>query len=319
MKDKYRMLCEKNPSIPIFSQSWWLDAVCGMEGWEVLLVEKGGEVVASWPYNVRKKYGMQWVYMPTLTQTLGIWLKYPDGQKYAKRLPYEKELIDELINRFPSVDFFWQQFHYSITNWLPFYWRGYKQTTKYTYVIDDLSDLEAVFANFEHAKRKNIKRAESLVSVKFDLGADAFYENHKMTLAKQGETISYSREVFERMYQACYQNNAGKTIYAVDADNHLHAALFIIWDSNSAYNLISTIDSEYRNSGAASLLVREAIRFVSDKTAKFDFEGSMIEGVENSFRQFGAVQRPYFAISKNSRRFRVCQSLRELAISMLKG
>ena len=34
----------------------------------------------------------------------------------------------------------------------------------------------------------------------------------------------------------------------------------------------------------------------------FDFEGSMIEPVERSFRQFGAKQTPYFSVSKTPSR-----------------
>ena len=73
----------------------------------------------------------------------------------------------------------------------------------------------------------------------------------------------------------------------------------MIWDAETAYDLISTIDPEYRNSGAASLAVYEIIKYVKTQgITGFDFEGSMIEGVENSFRKFGTVQTPYFFICK---------------------
>ena len=99
----------------------------------------------------------------------------------------------------------------------------------------------------------------------------------------------------------CYQKNCGKTIYASDQSGNIHSALFIIWNNYSAYNLISTIDPDYRNSGSTSLLIWEMIKYISDKTERFDFEGSMIEGVERSFRQFGAKQIPYFLIYKDKR------------------
>jgi hypothetical protein len=53
------------------------------------------------------------------------------------------------------------------------------------------------------------------------------------------------------------------------------------------------------NSGASTLLICEAIKLSqANKLQKFDFEGSMIEGVANSFKQFGAIQTPYFRITK---------------------
>ncbi len=121
-----------------------------------------------------------------------------------------------------------------------------------------------------------------------------------MTLRQQGATIGYSFEVFRRMYDAAYANNAGRTIYAIDAEGNLHGALFNIWSGNVAYDLISTIDHRFRNSGAATLLVYEMIKYLSDKVKVYDFEGSMMEGVENSFRQFGTTQTPYMAISKDN-------------------
>ena len=299
-KIEYRNLCKEKLSIPIFSSDWWLDAVCGKENWDVIVIKKNANIVATMPYYFSSGRLTKTIGMPQLTQTLGPWLRI-SKTKYADFLSEQKKLMTELIEKIPEFDFFSQNFHYSITNWLPFYWKGFSQTTKYTYVIDDLSDLESVWKNFCYSKQKNIKKAKKVVSVKFDLPAKKFYQNHEMTLSKQGEKIVYSYELFERMYNAGYAHDAAKTIYAIDDKGNIHAALFVIWDTQSAYDLISTIDPDFRNSGAASLLVKEIIEYVSTKTKKFDFEGSMIEGVENSFRQFGAIQKPYFNVYKDSR------------------
>ena len=297
-REKYKEFCIKEDGIPIFSKDWFLDTVCGVENWDVVLVEKGGEILASMPFYKKRKAIFTIITMPKHAQTMGIYLKYPNGQKYEKRLSYEKELMTNLIEQLPKVDYFNQAFHYSITNWLPFYWKGYTQTTNYTYVIENISDLDTVFKNFNHAKRKNIKKAENFLDVKFDLSAKEFYDNHKMTLEKQNAKIAYSFEHFNKLYDSTYSHNAGRTIYAIDSQNNIHAAIFVIWDKNSAYDLISTIDPTFRNSGAASLLIKKIIGFLSDKTDKFDFEGSMIENVEKSFRQFGAKQKAYSSITK---------------------
>lgn len=61
----------------------------------------------------------------------------------------------------------------------------------------------------------------------------------------------------------------------------------------------------------ASLLIREIIKYLSSKTRKFDFEGSMIEPVEQSFRRFGAIQERYFRTSKvNSRLLSLYRALK---------
>ena len=299
-KEKYRQLCKKETSIPIFSRDWWLDATAGIDNWDVVLVEKGGEVVASMPYMISKRYGFKCLCQPILTQKLGPWLKYPYGQKYTRKLEYEKEIFTMLIDKLPEADSFSACFDYNITNWLPFYWKGFEQTTLYTYVIETLLDIEKIKNGFSHAKRQNIRKAENMnLQVYFDLSCVEFYNHHKMTLSKQNvydKKIVYSYEIFEKIYNAAYSNNAGRVIYAKDVNGNIHSALFVIWDSNSAYDLISTIDPDYRSFGSATMLVLKMMQYLSDKTKAFDFEGSMIEGVENSFRQFGAVQKPYIMV-----------------------
>ena len=65
--------------------------------------------------------------------------------------------------------------------------------------------------------------------------------------------------------------------------------------------------------GLADRSIREIIKYVSSKTGKFDFEGSMIEWVENSFRQFTTVQMPYFNISKTySKKFKILETIKNI-------
>jgi lipid II:glycine glycyltransferase (peptidoglycan interpeptide bridge formation enzyme) len=312
-KNKYRELCKVESTIPIFSRDWWLDAVAGEESWDVLLVEKGDEIVAALPYMIKRMYIVKFITMPKLTQTAGIWLRYPRDQRYMDKLSYEKEIFSKIIEKIPKVDYFSQNFHYEITNWLPFYWKGYSQTTRYTYVIDDLKDVDLIYENFDRSKKKDVKKAKKIVKVGFDLSAREFYENHKLTLSKQGQEISYSYELFEKIYNSAYSQESGRIIWAKGENDNLHSALFVIWDEKSAYDLISTIDPEYRNSGSASLLILEMIKYLSNKTEKFDFEGSMIENVERSFRKFGATQKPYHNISKtNSKLLKLRAFLKEV-------
>ena len=89
--------------------------------WNEVTVERGGEVVARLPYVIKKRKGLTILSMPQLTQTLGPWLR-PSKAKYAKQLSEQKDLMTELIQKLPRFDYFFQNFHYSITNWLPFYW-----------------------------------------------------------------------------------------------------------------------------------------------------------------------------------------------------
>ncbi len=311
-KKTYREFCAIKRNLPVFLYDWWLDAVCGDDNWDVCIVRPDNEIIAFMPYYLKKVMFFKISTLPQLTQFVGPWINYPENLKESNRSEFEKKMMNELINQLPSSDYFDQNFHFSLTNWLPFYWKGFSQTTRYTYVIEDLVHSERVFANFSQGKRQNINKASELVEVKYDLGAEGFYQHHKDSLLKNKKQISYSFELFKRIYDASYSKECGRSIYAVDKNGIIHSALFVVWTKYSAYYLINSIDPDHKNSESASLLTWEIIKYLSDKTYRFDFEGSMIEGVERSYRQFGTVQKAYFNITKcNSFFYKIFRSIRE--------
>jgi len=299
-KENYRIFCEDNKSIPLFMQAWWMDAVCKSDSWDVFLYKKNNRIVAVWVYHFVKKMGFKIILPPKLTQTNGIWIDYSENYSKNERLSYEKEAMTNLIQQFDKLDFSYydQSFHYSITNWLPLFWNGFSQTTRYTYQIQDISNSNKYFNEFKKSKKSHIIKAEKLIKTDFELTGEEFYNHLEYNLNSVGKKVYYSKEFFLRLHDACKSRNQGCIMSAYDEKNNFHAALFIVWDENIAYNLISTINPQFRSSGASSLLFFEIIKHMSLKTKVFDFEGSMNENIEKSFREFGAIQIPYFRITK---------------------
>ncbi|MEG9296039.1 GNAT family N-acetyltransferase [Mangrovibacillus sp. Mu-81] len=311
-KERYKKLCLEDKTIPLFSRSWWLDAVCG-DNWDVVLVEKGGQIVASLPYYLEKRKNMTYIMMPKLTQTLGVWMKYPPKQKYVKKLSFEREVMKKLIKQLPKFDYFKQNFHHSITNWLPFYWEEFEQTTRYTYRIEDLSDLDAVFKYFKDSMRRDIKKANELVRVEETEDIELFYSINKLTFERQNINIPYNLDYLKRLDSACKEKNSRKILIAKDNDGRIHSALYLVWDENSAYYIMSGSDPELRSSNAMSLLIWEAIQFSASVSNSFDFEGSMIEPIERFFASMGAAQVPFHQITKkNSKVLKMKESLQSV-------
>ncbi len=313
-KDKYRKFCESEKNIPIFSKDWWLDCVCGENNWDVLLVEKGGVIWASMPYYKTKSFLLTKLDMPKLTQTLGPYIKYPKGQSVFKRLTWEKEITLLLIEQIPDCDVFHQNFHYNFTNWLPFYWNDYKQTTKYTYVIENLS-IEKFYQRFSTGYRgRMIKKAEkSGIKVIESDDVEKFYELNLMTFERQNKKMPYCFKLVEKIYKTCRQRDACKMFFSIDKDGDVVAASFLIEDENSVYFLMGGINTDKKVSNGMDLAVFNSIKHAIVKNKKFDFEGSMIEGVERYFRSFYAEQKPYHKVFKiNSKLYQLKKCLKEL-------
>ena len=286
---------DRSPQGVLFCRTWWLDAVAPGR-YEIVTVRKGNEIQAGWPVVWPESGGRGAITMPLLTQKLGILLA-PFQGKYAEGLSTEHRLIEELLERLPPAVHLDQRFHENFTNWLPFYWRGYQQTTRYTYVLDDLSDLDALWQRMRNTVRTEVRKAEKLgVRVRENDDLEYFYRLNCKTFERQRLRPPYDLAVLGRIEAAARTGGGRKILIAEGPDGRAHACAFLVYDRNCAFLLLTGADEQLRGSGAGSLLTWELIRFAATVSKRFDFEGSMLRAVEPVYRGFGGKQTPYFRI-----------------------
>jgi Acetyltransferase (GNAT) domain len=280
----------------VFEQPWWLDSVAP-GAWSEVVVRRGGAVVARLPYAHRRRFGLETIVQPPLTQTLGPWLAPGEG-KYARRLENENKLLPELIEGLPPFDVFHQNFSIRLTNWLPFYWAGFQATVRYTFRIEDLSDLDRIHSEFQDHARRAIRKAQRTVEVVHDCPLEELLRLDAQTYARRGRARRFPEALVRRLDAACAARGARRILGAVDASGRTHAALYVVWDDRTMYALINAADAELRSSGANSLLYWEAIGLAAEVSRAFDFEGSMVEPIARFFRGFGGRQVPYLLVTK---------------------
>lgn len=262
-------------------------------------MEKGGEVHARLPFQIKKKYGFTILKQPPLTQFLGPWFKDIPGSKYSKKLAREKDLTEMLLSKLPYCDYFIQNFSSEIVNWLPWYWSGYNQTTCYTYRLSDLSNIDNVWDSMESKIRTDIRKAEKhgIKSVETD-NIDIFWCVLEKTFLRQGKVVPYSLIFLKNLDLAARERESRKILLGQDSQGKIHSVCYLVWNADCIWYLIGGGDPELRSSGATSLVLWDAIKYAAGERKIFDFEGSMIEPVERFFRGFGAKQTPYSTISK---------------------
>ena len=306
---RYRAFCATAPDVPVFAQPWYLDSCCDGGTWGAVLAEDAGRVVAALPYFEKQKGPFRYATMPAFAKWLGPYL-LPEFRGVLKK---EHVLLAELIRQLPPFAAFKQNFYPTATNWLPFYWEQFQQTTYYTYRLNGLQQLSQIEAGLNRNARRNIQKAQQQVQVVHDLGAHRFYEINKLSFDRQGLPTPYSWAQFERHDAALAAHGARQLFFAVDAQQRVHSAACLIWDQHTAYYHLAGDDPSLRESGAGLLLIWEAIRYTSEVLSLncFDFEGSMLPAIERIRVQFGAVQTPYFFVWKyNSRAFELLEKLK---------
>ena len=309
LKEKYRVLCGEDNTIPMFMQPWWLDAVCKKGSWEVCLsFDNAGEINGALIYYaVKLRSLVTAIVMPELTPHTGIWLNLPNIHKLKKHSQYTntKKIVASLVAQIPQVSLFHQKIHVGLTDWQPFFWEGYHGEIHYTYTLD-LTDTQKIYADMKGSVRTAIKKANTIVKVELCEDISAFYALCKKSLEKQSAKQPFLFETLISLDKVLQERNCRKIFLARDAEGNAHGAVYIVYDDDkkSAHYLIGGSDPVLRQSGAVMLLLWQAILDAGERGyTLFDFEGSMIPTVENAFRNFGATQTPFFRITKSKYKF----------------
>lgn len=294
----------------IFTEPWFLDAVA--PGQWIEIRANDGEASARFVAIERKlPFGRVSLGHGPLLPRLGPEYHGFDHRSTPARLSQEHQLLGAIIEQLPKHDDFIVAFHWTSTNAMAFEWAGFDLRVVYTYLLQDLSDLDAVWEGFTTRARTAVRKAERSVVVTegepFEL-----YRQLGLTFAAQDRSVRYPFATLERAVAALEAHGQGQILAARDDSGTIHAAQLVAWDSTCGYYLVAGSDPALRSSGAMSLLMWEAIKLTAKHAPKFDFEGSRHRGIEQFIRSFGGEQIPYVQVTRSSWIGRALRALGQL-------
>lgn len=301
-KNQYRLLCHEKGITSLFLQPWWLDAA---GPWDVSFAYRNNRMIGALPFAIGRRWGIRFIGMPAFTHHMQVWMEKPQDISGHKWLTREKQIIWSLIDQLPPFGFFSMVFdENSFDNWLPFYWKGFRQEMRYTFAIDN-TKADEIDENSSRNIRRNIRDASQEFSIREITDGARFHELCINTYKRQKLKLPYSFEKFSAADQAIITQHAGIKLGAFSSDNHLMAVAYLLWDNEKAYYLLAGDSDTGRSKGANIQLCREALRisFEERNVKTFDFCGSMIEPITEIRRQFGARTVPLMKIFKANYRW----------------
>ena len=296
-KDKYSVFCETRDDIPVFSEPWWLDAVCVDGDWDVCIYEEKGHILGVLPYYKTTYFGFQVIRMPKLTPYLGIQFTYPQNLSPEKRYHYEQKITSKLIDQLPKV-FFSQQIHNpKFLNWLPFYWAGFKQTTKYSFIFN-IQDTRQIYSSFRRNLKRNLRIGAKTMHCEKSGSLKLFYSLHEKTFQRQGLKVPYTFDFLLKL-DSILQKKKQRIIFATsNQSGETIATGYFVWDKENVYFLMSgRLNS---NRVALSWTIWHAMQYFSPKVKYFDFSGSIIKNFAMFNNKFTSSMLPYHHITKGS-------------------
>ena len=303
--EEWDRFVDLSPQGSIFAKTFYLDAI-GLP-YKIGAVFKGESIQGG---IVLAKNEIRAYSNPLFAKYLGVLLRPIEG-KYVNRLTTEKKIIENIVLEIRWCKSFDYTFHPNFNNWLPFYWNGHAQETRYTYKIHNLENMGQILDNMDSIARNEIRKAQkNKVRIKDEVSPRDFYQINRLTYERQGGTIPYSFAFFERFYNRLRGHSAIKLLGATDHGGRYYAVCGIVYDEECSYFILNGINHNMPKVGANALLVMRTIEFASEVSRGFDFEGSMIRPIESFYRGFGGILTSYYHIWKsnllnNAKRFAI--------------
>lgn len=269
--------------LPLFHQPWWLDAVCSGK-WDVALVKEQEKIVAVWPYQLEKKWGFTMLRNPLLTAYLGPFFLVEASD----------DLLLKLWNQLPKASMLqWTCFpEFLLVDFLKTKNINYQK--RRTYYIDLKESEEVIWSKIFPKRKNDIRKAQQdLVLRHSDIDVDLFAQWHQRSFNEKGKTYPFSVSFLKKIFLTATENKSSFSLSAFDQQNNCIAQVWLAYDQDKMYYLLSATAAETHR-GAVALLIWTAILEAKTKSLSiFDFEGSLDEGIAKFFQRFGGIEKSY--------------------------
>lgn len=281
----------------LFQRSDWVSLFADkMQRYGVF--NKGGDMVGGFTLYHDRYFGMKMLRWAPFTPTCGPFMQLRSQNTVA--ILEERRAVVEAMSEYldalnPAICMI--PLCQSVTDPLPFFWRGYKVIPNYTYILDLEQAPEQIKANMSPERRKNITKANK-DGIKALLVSD-------MTIVRELVRATFDRQD-KRVDVKCldailfgYAKQGNYFAYVAYQDCTPIACNFIVHDNQTAYYLMGGYKADEKHHGAGASAMLAAIKHAQEIGLRhFDFEGSVVPAIERYFRGFGGVLTPYYTINK---------------------
>lgn len=286
------------PIIGVFGSRQWLKAY-GNKLTMVGIYKDEHQLIGGFYYLNTKKFGFTFIKLPPYTPHCGLFFTSQSTNRSSVN-NFSKEIITEVCSYFSALKSALTvlAFPSNIIDLQPFIWEKYKVIPNYTYRIDLSRSLENIQSNFDSKNRNVINKA---------IKENVIIEENKLT---KSELFSFFNNALSSTDANIYEDEL-KNIFNVFSDSgnsfsmearknsELLGVVFCIYDKNVCYYLLGGVNKSSGIQGVNNLLVQKSIeKAKSLGCITFDFEGSMLKGVEKFFRAFGPDLVPYYTVNK---------------------
>ncbi len=267
---KYDTCIEESINVRIYAYSWYLD--CVADNWDALVLN---DYEAVMPLPRRKKYGLNYIYQIPWVQQLGVFSKDNTNESLVQNF------IDHIPKKFVLVDYMFN----TKNNFLSKY--AVKRTN---YVLNLDKSFDEISQNYNKNRKRIIRREFS----DYIIDKNGSIEDFLDLYVNQNVNYKTHKDSYEKLQKLLNIKCSSVYIWNVYKNEELLAGLVWLIDKNRITYLLPVATDLAKKDNIPTFIINELIKEYQNTNYILDFEGSMIEGVANFYRSFGAVKEEYY-------------------------
>lgn len=265
----------------IYAYSFYLDHMA--TEWDALVL---GDYEAVMPLPKRKKWGIQYVYQPAFTASLGVFgnqLTEAMVEDFVRAIPSTIKLIDTRLNQgnilaAPS---------------------GFSKLHN-NFVLSLRPSYEQLYNGYRENIKRNIKRARQLNNrYATEVPVEEVVRLSHLQMGSVSEVTETDYANFTRLYHYLHQKQQAVACGVYTAANELVASCVYFFSHNRAYYILVGNHPNGRTQGASHFLIDRFIHDHAGSSLLLDFEGSDIRNLAFFYSSFGAELEIYPALYIN--------------------
>lgn len=276
----------RSPNGLIYATSIYLDQMS--PAWAAVVAPDYSWVM---PLTCNTKFGISYLFQPPFTQQTGVFAK-----AQTALIPWE-EIFTAVNKRYR----FWEiSFNYSTPQHV---FGGEFLVAKATNFSLSLGEDYAAIRQAYHGDlKRNLNLSEKFRLVYRPLTdyEIAINEYKRHYAHRMNHVTSQDYERFRKLVQVLFAQNKVICRQVVNQQNELMATALLLSDGRRLYNMMNTTTAAGRKVAANHCLIDSMIQEFATNELVFDFEGSDLPGVKEFYRNFGAVNQPYFMARYNN-------------------
>ena len=267
--------------------------------------DKSGQIEAGLPIVPIRFLGTSSTRMPPLTHYNGPLFRESEAQKYPERLSEEKERLLRILADSPRMGLYDYMLPPEHTDVIPYLWNGFDAMVYYTYQIPPAPE-DQWRKNMSHNHSKNLRLARNALkeiggTIEVSENIQEYYPLMQESAKFNGFPPDRDYARFERWWQAVRRHDAATLYVLRDGQGRMLVGNIAVHDWSCLYAIIAGVRGG-RLPGREGYLHRLVFEYMildaHRRGLTFDFEGSILAGIEPYFRGWGGQCVPKYRVLK---------------------